>query len=719
MAVIGSIRKRSGLLVGAIALSIFLFLLGDAVNNNFGVLKGGKGNEAGTVDGEKIPYKEYSDQVSDNVKNMESQYKMSLPEQQRNEINKQTWDDMVNKIVMNEATAKTGLAVSDDEMVALTTTKDASPMIRQPFGGDRFDPTYVKQFLQNIDIDEKGQEPGYKRKAWNQLVKEVKKSQLQNKYALLVAKGVGNVPTWMAENLYTEANKTADFKYTSIPYSDVNDNEIKYTDADLKDYLGKNTSKFVSPDETRNIRYVAFNISASSVDSAATLKSLTDKLDEFKKGEKKSDDSLFVKLYSETQFDDLYRTKDQLAGSVVADSIFNLPLRSVIGPYVEGGAYKFAKISAIKMMSDSVKVKEIVFSFANVKTEQEQKARLQLIDSLYKLIDSLHADFGALAAAYSDDPASKGNGGLVGWVNINNPQLDEYYKSIVFHNGEVGKTYKYLDGQNNLIKFIQIVEEKPSKKGVKVAYFTRQIIPSQATENDIYSMVNQFVSANSSEDKFKAYMKDHADVKTAVNITKGSYDVMGLGSARPLVKWVYGAKRGDISPIISLGSGATDRKHVIAYLESVTGKGTPDLESVKEAVKFRYLQEKKYELLSKKIADAKASTVDELATKLGKSSLEADKVTFQSGNLPTGNEPAVAATGVYIAQGKMSGPIKGNNGVYVVQKISGFDPPKPTDLTQQNMMLKQMSYMKARSASDALKKLAKIDDNRLFFEGGN
>jgi hypothetical protein len=74
---------------------------------------------------------------------------------------------------------------------------------------------------------------------------------------------------------------------------------------------------------------------------------------------------------------------------------------------------------------------------------------------------------------------------------------------------------------------------------------------------------------------------------------------------------------------------------------------------------------------------------------------------------------------VYLAQGKMSGPVKGNAGVYVVQKINGVDPPKPTDLTQQAMMLKQGSYMKARAATEALKKLAKIDDNRLNFEGGN
>jgi len=715
MAIIGDIRKRSGLLVGAIALSIILFLLGDAVNNQFSVLGKGRVTDAGSVNGQTIAYTEYSNQVNENVKNMEAQYRMSIPDQQRNMISQQTWEDMVNKIVMNDACAKTGLTVSDDEMVSLTTTENASPTIRQVFGGERFNPAGVKQFLQNIDIDEKGQEPGYKRKAWNQLVKEVKKSQLQNKYGLLVAKGVGNVPNWMAENLYVEMNKSADFKYVMFPYADVNDNDIKYTDNDLKDYLAKNAGKFTSNEETRNIRYVSFDIAASSIDSLATLKSLTDKLDEFKKGEKKGDDSLFVKLYSETGFDDLYKTKEQLLGSAVSDSVFSLPVKTVIGPYVEGGMYKYAKISARKMMSDSVKVKEIVFSFANVKTEAEQKTRLMLIDSLYKAIDSLHTDFGSVAASYSDDPASKMSGGIVGWVQMANPQLDEYYKSIVFHNGEPGKTYKYLDGQNNLIKFIQIAEEKPSKPAVKVAYYTHSIMPSQATENNIYSTVNQFASTNSTEEKFKAYMKDHPqDIKNAQRIKKESYDIQGLGSARSLVKWVFEAKRGDISPIKTI-----DKKHVIAYLESVTGKGTPDLESVRETVKMMYLQDKKFELLSKKIADAKATGVDDLAAKLGKVGMEADRITFQNANLPTGNEPAVAATGVYLAQGKMSAPIKGNAGVFVVQKLNGIDPPKATDLSQQAMMLKQRSYMKARDAAEALKKLSKVEDNRLYFEGGN
>jgi peptidyl-prolyl cis-trans isomerase D len=714
MAVIGEIRKRSGLLVGAIALSIILFLLGDAVNNQFSVLRRGKGNDAGSVNGETIPYQEYSNELSENIKNIETQQKTSINDMQRNYVSQQTWDQIVSKLIMDKACEKTGVTVSDDELVALTTSENASPMIKQQFGGEQFNPMYIKNFLQGIDIDEKGQEPGFKRRAWNQLVKEVKKYQLQSKYSTLITKGLATAPSWMAEEYFNETNKTADFKYVQLPYAEVNDNDIKYTDADLKEYLSKNAALFSVPEETRKIQYVAFDIKASSIDSAATLKSLTDKLEEFAKGQKKSDDSLFVKLYSETGFNDLYVTKDQMTGSPIADSAFSAPLHTIVGPYVEGGMFKFAKVAAKKMMSDSVRVREITFSFANVKTEAEQKTRLLLIDSVFKAIDSLKADFGALAATYTDDPAGKATGGNVGWVKMADPTKDEFYKSIVFHNGEVGKAYKYLDAQNNLIKIVSIAEEKPSKPAVKMAYFTRSIIPSQETENNIYSTVNQFASTYSNEAKFKEYAKAHPEeVKMASNITKGSFDIMGIGSARSLVKWIFEANRGDVSPIKTI-----DKKHVIAYLESVNGKGTPDLESVKDQVKFFYLRDKKYELLAKKITDAKASNIDELASKLGKTAMPADRSIFANPNLASGPEPAVVATGVYIAQGKVSAPIKGNVGVYAVQKFNGVDPPKPTDLTQAAMMVKQTAYGKARVANEALKKLAKIDDNRLFFEGG-
>jgi peptidyl-prolyl cis-trans isomerase D len=717
MAIIGDIRKRSGLLVGAIALSIVLFLLGDAVNNQFGVLKGGRSNDAGKVNGEAISYQDYSTQLNENIKNVETQQKASLNDMMRNNLSQQTWDDMVNKIIMDNACAKTGLTVSDDEMVSLTTSDNPHQIIRQVFGA-QYSPQNIRQFLQNLDVDDKNFEPGYKRKFWVKIEKEIKKSQMQLKYETLVTKGMGNVPTWMAENAYYESSRTADIGYVMLAYNEVNDNDIKYTDNDLKDYLGKNAARFTAQDERRNIRFVTFDILPSSVDSAAALKSLTDKVEDFKKGEKKSDDSLFVKGNSETAFEDLYKTKEQMMGSPITDSIFNQPVGAIVGPYIDNNMYKFAKVSARKMMSDSVKVREILFSFANVQSEGEQRKKLQLIDSIYKAIDSLHADFGAMAAGYSDDAASKAAGGLVGSVNINDPSKDEMYKTIVFHNGVVGKPYKYLDQQANAIKIIEIVEEHPSKPAVKVAYFSHSILPSAETEKNIYGNATQFAQNNSSEEKFKAYMKANpTGVKQAANITKSSYDVNGM-SARSLIKWTFDANRGQVSSIMTLGS-ALDRKHVITYLESVTGKGTPDLESVKDQVKFFFLQDKKYELLSKKVNDAKAANIEALGAALSKPVQQAPGVSFLNSRLPNGNEPAVAATGVCIAQNKLSGPIKGNMGVYIVQKMNSVEPPKPTDLTQQKMMLGQMAAMRARSMSEALKKLAKIDDNRLSFEGGN
>lgn len=724
MAVIGEIRKRPGILVGIIALSIVLFLLGVAVNDQFSVLRPGRGTDAGSVDGQAIAYNDYSNEVSDNVKNVEAQNHINLNDVQRNYMNQQTWNEMVNDIVMQRVSDKTGVVVSDDEMVSLTMTENLHPLIRQQlFGNNPVDVAGLNGWIKNLNVDDKGQEPGAKRKFWNNLVKQVKKSQLQSKYNTLLMKSIGNVPKWMAEEYYEEANKTADFRYVMLPYAEVNDNDIKYADSDLKEYLSKNPARFKTTEESRTIQYVAFDVIPSAVDSAAALKALTDKLEDFTKGATKSDDSLFVKLYSETPLYDLYSIKGQPNPQAppVADSLFDLPVKTVIGPYVENGMYKFAKITSKKAMSDSVKVKEIVFSFANVQSEADQKAKLAVIDSVFTAIDSLHADFGAMAAAYSDDPASKANGGVVGWVKFNDPAKDEFYKSIVFHNGTAGKPYKYLDAQNNLIKIVEIAEEKPGKTGIKVAYFTRQLAPSQETETNIYSEATQFVSANNTEAKWKKYAAEHpAAIKTAPNITKESYDVSQL-SARSLVKWVFDAKRGEVSPIKSVddGSGVNGRKYLVAYLESVNGEGTPDLESVKEQVKLAFLKEKKYELLAKKVSDAKAANIDDLATKLGKPAQDATNSIFANPNLPTGIEPAVVAAGVYIAQGKLSGPIRGNQGVYAVQKVSGVDPPAPTDLSRAVMMAQQIAMSKGRAAQDAQRKLAKVQDYRLNFEGNN
>ncbi len=105
MAIIGKLRERSGIIIGAIAVSILGFLIMDATNNQFGVLKGRQTN-VGAIDGEKVDYNEFMKKYEDNQKNAEEQMRGrgGLTDEQRNYLRQQTWDDYVNTILMGKTT---------------------------------------------------------------------------------------------------------------------------------------------------------------------------------------------------------------------------------------------------------------------------------------------------------------------------------------------------------------------------------------------------------------------------------------------------------------------------------------------------------------------------------------------------------------------------------------------------------------------------------------
>lgn len=711
MALIGKLRERSGIIIGAIAVSILGFLIMDATNNQFGVLKG-RNTTVGSVNGESIDYNEFMSKYEENQKNAEEQMRGQggLTDEQRNFLRQQTWDEFVTNTLMSKTYEQNGIAVTDDEMVELTTGQNAHSYIRQSFTNpqtQQFEPQFVKMFIQNLDQDDKGTEPGTKRKQWNNLEREIKKNQLSQKYNALISKGL-TTPSWLAESIYQDANKTADTKFLAFPYSEINETELKYTDDDLKKYLEKNAARYEQKEESRKIQYVAFDIVASSSDSALALSSLTDKLEDFKKGAKSGDDSLFVKIYSETPFNNYYFTRDQLASSSVVDTLFRLPVKSVIGPYIEDGMYKFAKITNRKALSDSVRVREIIFSFDNVKTQEEAQVKRKLFDSVFTQIDSFKKDFGMMAAMFSDDQASRVKGGDKGWIKFG--QSEQVYNAAIFYfasKGEVIKTYT-----QNALHIVQIIEDKPTKPAVQVAYFTKTILPTPETERAIYATASKFASDNNTEAKFKEAVKGNPNAKTVEFITKNDFSVYGITNARELVRWAFNAKKGEVSSII-----AAEKKHLVAYVETTREKGTPELDAVKEQVKIAFIKDKKNELNAKKIEATNVKTIEELASKTGKEVAFAERVVFANPVLGTvGYEPNVVAAAVYSKPGKLSAPIEGNTGTYVVEKVSGVDPPKATDLSMYKYQARQMAGSKAgRGALEALKKLAKIKDNRFDF----
>ena len=710
MAVIGKIRQRSGLLIFLIGASIVGFLVMDATNSQGSVLKGRK-DTVGKVNGEKITYNDFTKKFEDNVKLTEDQMRgQPMVDEQRNGIRTQTWNEMVNDIIFNKIYSQLGINVTADEMNELATGENASPVLkrdaqfRNPQTG-QFDPGQVRLYLSRLDQDPEGVEPGTVRKQWLKFENILKQGQFQEKYSNLVSKGL-YVPSWVGEMTYNDQNRLVDFKYVQLPFSDVNDADVKVSDDDLKKFINEHAARFKQDEESRKIDYVTFDIAASSGDSAKTAQYLQDKRADFAAGKTASDDSIFVKLYSETPFDAAYYEKDKVL-SQVKDSLFEVKIGAIVGPYVDGGSYKLAKVSDRKLISDSVRVRDITFSFAGITSQDQANVIFKKIDSIFKAIDSLHGDFAQFAATFSSDPASRSRGGDLGWIKQN--EKEKMYNDLIFFHAQKGKLYKVPAQTENAIHIVQVVEDRPSKPAVLVSYLTKEIMPTPETERNIYSTATNFAADNQSETKFKA-SGEKLQIKAVNDVKKDAFEISGLGSARDLVKWVYSAKKGDVSPVYTVG-----KKHVVALLETIRTKGLPDVDAVRDQVKAEVVKEKKFEILSKKVADAKAANIDDLAAKLSKPAAEADKVSFGRPALNGAFEPKVVATALVTGAGKLSQPVKGNGGVYVTQTIAVQEPVKTTDYSMYTYQLKQQLQGKSRYAQEVEKKLAKIDDNRFDF----
>ena len=696
-------------MIGLIGLSIVGFLIMDVTQSQTSVFAGGRKDSIGKVNGEEIKYNDFEKSYEENVKSQEEQMRgQPLSDDMKNYMRGATWEQLVNDAIFKDVYEKLGINVTGEEMSELATGENAHPYIVQNFSNPQtgqFDPQQVRLFLQNLDKDQPGAEPGTTRKQWTRFEEGIKKDRFQSKYNALVSKGM-YVPTWQSEMAYNDQNRAVDFKYVQLAYTDVADADVKVTDEDLQKYINDHPAQFKSDEETRKIQYVTFDITASSADSAAIVSELEAKRAEFAQGTSVSDDSLFVKIYSETPFSDVYYTADQLTASV-KDSFFQKPIKTIVGPYLDGGSFKLAKISDRKAISDSVRVRDIAISFANVSQEQGP-AKFQLVDSIFKAIDSLGGDFAAFAATFSDDAMSKMNGGNLGWVKQN--EKEKYYNDMIFYRAQKGKTYKVPTMNDNTLHIIQVVEDKPSKTGVLVTYLSRQIVPSAETEKEIYGRATAFAADNQSADKFKENGKKQ-NVKTVNELKADAFNVQGLqGNARDLVKWAFKAEKNAVSTIVTVGN-----KHVVALLEDVQPKGLASVDSKREQLKAIVTREKKAEILAKKITEAGAANVDALAAKLGKPALQADKATFANPSIVGGYEPKVVATALGLAAGKLSAPVQGNAGVYAVQTIAVTEPAKVSDYTMYAMQLNQQLNGKVRNVGEAQKKLAKIEDNRFDF----
>lgn len=695
------LRERMGKIVAiAIGLSLFLFIVIDVVQKGSSFFSSDR-DELGQVAGEKISYADFQAQLQQ----AEDQFKQQSGQ---NNINSQftaylqdnTWNQMVNQVLLNKEVDRLGLTVSTDEVSSMVNGDNPDQAIVQNFGDPqtgKIDQNKLRSFEANIK-SAPADDPMKIR--WEGFLKQLITNKLAQKFMALATDGL-YVNSLDAKDDYEAKNRLVNFKYVTLDYASIPDNKVTLTDDDYKAYYDAHKYKFNNKEELRSFDYVDINGSASKEDSAA-IKDQVEKLVPLFKAS--TDDSLFVQQNSETKTPIAYKKKGQLGDPKLDSIMFTAPNGFMYGPYLSNGSYKIAKLIDAHVGPDSVKARHILLPATN----GLDKARATA-DSLKKLIQD-GKSFADLAQMYSTDKSSAVKGGELGMFGRGT--MVAPFDEAVF-NGKTGDLLIVTTQYG--VHLIQIEEQKGSLKVAKVAVVDRPITPSQKTQSAAYSKAQAFLGALTKGNFAAEAKKEGLAVKSANDVKALTASLPGLDEARPLIRWAYKSGTGDFGDqVYVIGD-----QYVVPVLTAIKPKGTLPLDAVKKQIESDVRKEVKAKQLMDKMQSAEtgSSTIDQVAQKLHLTAVPVQNVVFANPAIPgTAVEYKVVGAMFGSKPNQLSKPIEGDHGVYAFAVQNFINPAPLANAVRQREQVGQAVLQRAQGGIlDALKDKGNVKDYRAKF----
>jgi len=717
MATLERIRKKGPLVAIVVGAALLLFVVGDAIRSGQFFFSGEQ-SEIAKVSGKTLTLPQYEQQVA-NLQQIYTMQSSRQPDEAMNEnIREQAWDRLVQQSIMEQELAKLGIDVSPVELDDLIRGNNMDPMIRQLFtdpNTGQVNRENLTQFIQNIDnpsvlnqmkTEEEKQNWIKNREYWLYLEQQIRERRIMQKYNNLVAKGLYTTK-FEAEQDFLERNKSFDVAYVAIKFNTVQDNQVKVSEDEMKEYYKTNKDKY-KQEYTRDFMYVPFDIQPS-VRDRYEIQSWIDKMKSV--FEKTEDDEAFVKANGESGFERKHHKKGDFSNEI--DTFIFRPdakKGDVYGPYQEDEVYKLLKITSIKELADSVKARHIILQPQQNLTMERCK---ELIDSLKTEILKNPKDtaiFGRLAMQFSMDGSNK-KGGDLGWFEEGN-MVQEFNDSCF--NSPVGKimTLKTQFGWH----LVEVTGVSAKSKKVQVAILDKKLLASAVTRDSIYAKASKFAAESGNPTLFQTNaQKEKLVPRMAAQIKEMDRMIAGLEGSRDIIRWAYKAKKDEISQVYEFGNS-----FIVGVLVEIREKGIATFEQMKPEITNILIKEKKGEMLKKKIQDAMSgvSSIDQLAQKLSTQVDTAMSVTFASYQIQgAGTEPSVIAAISMTEKGKFTKPIVGENGVFVAyvfntqEAISG-----KTDFTNEKMNINQTNQSRASfSAYESLKEKSNVVDKRSKF----
>ena len=710
MAALGKIRKRGVTLVIIIGLGLFAFIAEEAFRS-CEATKNQQRQQIGEVLGNKVNVQEFQalvDEYQDVLKM--TQGRDNFTEEELNSIKDQVWNSFVNEQLINDEAKKLGLTVTDEELQNIM-KEGTNPMLMQsPFVNQqtgRFDVTMLTKFLD--DYKKSAGNPQLSEsyqtiyKYWQFIEKQLRQQTLTQKYQALMAGCLLSNPV-SAKMAFEGQNQETDIQLASFAYSTINDNDVKVDEKDLKAKYEEEKEMFKQQVETRDIKYVDFQVLASAADRKALQQTMEEASAKLQSGANPAE--VVRKAQSQFPYTGIAATKRAYPSDIAA-KLDSMSVGQTTAPFETkfDNTLNVVKLISKSQMPDSIEYRQIQVGGATV------EAARQTADSVYNALKA-GADFEALAQKY-------GQTGQKQWLTSamyeNSNMMDEESKNYLNAiNGLSVNDVKNLEfTQGNIV--IQVTARKAMVDKYDVAVIKHTIDFSKGTYSEAYNKFSQFVSENKTiADMEKNAAKFGYTVSPRQDLANSEHNVAGLRATREAMKWIFDAKEGQVSPLYECGNN--DHLLVVA-LTKIHPVGYRALESVQDMVKAEVVRDKKFEQLKEKLAgvadiaaaQAKGARVDSV-----------NQITFGAPVFvqATGaSEPALAGAVASAKQGDFSKAlVKGNGGAYLfkVLKKSEREGAKFDDKAVEQQ-LQMQALQSARIFIQELYQKANVVDNRYLF----